>query len=522
MVKMPARSKLHLVALLGLTAACLGWDLWAVLGDLRVSSSDSFTSDALWLWEWFRGINDSGWEGWVNPKGSVATTVGLVLLWVVGQVPQATRLVSVLAHAALIFQANDLGRRLGQRPGAGLWAALICATCPMVFGWCRLDFREPVLAVMVMAGLQVMVRVRPDRWLPMILLGLLLALGVMTKPTYVVFMCVPGIWFLALRVRDLGSALRVLAMLAVMAATMAPWIGHVGRELIFVYPKMATSAPGSEVVEKLIYYMALPGVLPLVALALISAAWLALSREVDRQEIALLAGTVLLSLLMFLVVFDRWSRYIVPLLPPAAVLAGAGLHRLQRLLPHKIGLGLAGVTAAALLALMAALTVGGLETDEDREHHCGLLQPDPRPRDGYVRAMTALAPDGGDVLVAHDSMTAFAATSHYGEIGRFRGVKAANIELEDARRALAEGQAVKVLLVRGKPGVLLSAAAITKLWPRREAWETEAGLPHLAAPALWLAAHPHRCSSWATDPDGLRFGACVVRAGAAAPREIAK
>ena len=516
MLNSSARSKGHLVALLGLAVFCLGWDLWAVLRDQRVSSSDSFTSDALWLWEWFGGINEAGWEGWVNPKGSVATTAGLVLLWLVGQVPQATRLVSVLAHVALIFQADDLGRRLGRSPGAGLYAALFCGTCPMVFGWCRLDFREPALAVMVMAGIQVMVRVRPDRWLPMIGLGLLLALGVMTKPTYVVFMCVPGVWFLALRVRNPGHAARVLAMVAVMAAVMAPWLSHVGRELFLVYPKMATSAPGSEVVEKLYYYMGLPGVLPLLLLALASTVWLALSREVDRRErdeIALLAGTVLLSLLMFLLVFDRWSRYIVPLLPPAAVLAEAGVHRLQRLLPRKVGLGLAGLSAAALLAAMAALTVGALEsTGEDREHHSGLLQPDLQSRDGYVRAMTALAPDGGDVLVAHDSVTAFSATSHYGEIGRFRGVKANTVELADARRMLAEGQAVKVLLVRGHPKVPLTAAALEKLWPERQEWETEAGLPRLADPVLWLAARPHRCTAWATDPDGLKYGACVVRA----------
>ena len=501
------------IALLGLVVFSLGWDLWAVLTDQRISTSDSFTGDALWLWEWLQGINEAGWEGLVNPKGSVATALGFGLLLAVGQVPQATRLVSVLAHGALIFQAHDLGRRLGRGQAAGLWAALLCATCPMIFGWCRLDYREPMLAVMVLAGIQVMVRVRPTRTLPMVLLGLLLALGVMTKPTYVVFMCVPGVWFLALRVRALSHAARVLAMMVTMAAVMAPWLRHVGHELLFVYPKMATTAPGAEVTDKLVYYLQMPGVLPLLALALISAAALALFGDVDRRELALYAGTVLLSLLLFFLVFDKWSRYIVPLLPPAAVLAGVGLARLQARLPRSAGLGLAGLSAAALLVLVGALSVSGLESNRlDRDHACGLLQPDPRPRDGHVRAMKALAPHGGDVLVAHDSMTAFASTSQNGEIGRFRGVKGRPMELAEARRRLAAGKAVKVLLVRDRPEVPLTTGEINKLWPERQQWETEAGLPRLADPALWLAGQPRRrCSFWAPDPDGLRYGACVVK-----------
>ena len=514
--KIPRERIWSLAALAALTAYSLGWDLWAVFSDQRISSSDSFTSDSLWLWEWLEGINEAGWEGLVNPKGSVATALGCVLLMVVGQVPQATRLVSVLAHGALIFQAHDLGRRLGRSQRAGLWSALLCATAPMIFGWCRLDYREPLLAVMVLAGIQVMVRITPTRTWPMLLLGVLLALGVMTKPTYVVFMCLPGVWFLALRVRTPGQAARVLAMLAVMAAVMTPWLRHVGHELLFVYPKMATSAPGAEVADKLLYYLWLPGVLPLAGLALLSAAGLALFSDVDRRELILLAGTLLLSMLLFFVVFDRWSRYIVPALPPAAVLLGVGAARLQGRLPRRAGVAAAGLFAAALLALVGALSLTGLESNrQDREHQCGLLQPDPRPRGGYVKAMDALAKIGGDgdheVLVAHDSLTAFSATSHYGEIGRFRGVKAQALELADARRRLAAGKQVKVLLVRHHPEVPLTEAALKKLWPERQQWESEAGLPRLADPVLWLASRPHRCFFWAKDPDNLKYGACTVK-----------
>ena len=514
---MPGNGIRSLAALVGLAAFSLGWDLWAVLGDQRISSSDSFTSDALWLWEWLQGINEAGWEGLVNPKGSVATTLGFAMLALVGQVPQATRLVSVLAHGALIFQAHDLGRHLGRSSQAGLWSALLCATSPMVFGWCRLDYREPMLAVMVLAGIQLMVRVRPTRTLPMVLLGVLLALGVMTKPTYVVFMCVPGIWFLLRHVRGVGAAARVLAMLATMAVVLTPWLRHVGHELIFVYPKMATSAPGAEVTEKLIYYLWLPGVLPLVLLATLSAVGLALWTSVDRWEVLLLAGTVLLSLLLFFVVFDRWSRYIVPLLPPAAVLVGVATARLQGRLPRRAGNVIGALLATALLVMVGLLSVCGLESNRlDREHSCGLLQPDPRPRNGYVRAMAALAridgDDGSEVLVAHDSLTAFSATSHYGEIGRFRGVKAAIIELADARRRLAGAKLVKVLLVRHQAKVPLTPAALKKLWPERQQWESEAGLPRLADPVFWLAAQPRRrCFFRATDPDGLQYAACEVR-----------
>ena len=502
------------LALVGLTLYSLGWDLWAVFSDQAISSSDSYTSDSLWLWEQLQGINEAGWEGLVNPKGSVATALGFVLLLVVGQVPQATRLVSVLAHGALIFQTHDLGRRLGGGHAAGLWSALLCASCPMVYGWCRLDYREPLLAVAVLGGLQLMLRLDLRRTLPVLLLGLVLALGVMTKPSYVVFMCVPGVWFLLRRLRGVGAGARVLLMLVVMGAALAPWLRHVGPELLFVYPRMATSEPGSELYDKAVYYFALPGVLPLLALALVASAGLLLWARKQRWEVTLLAGTVALSMVLFLTLFDKWSRYIVPLLPPAAVLSGVAAARVQARLPvlwRRVG---AGAVAAVLLALMALLSLRGLESNrEDREHGAGLLAPDPRPRNGYARAMARLRTVGPQVLVVHDSLVAFSAAVHFKEIGRFRGVTNEIIELDEARRLLAGGRPLPVLLVRRHPDVPLKPAPLRKLWPRRQEWEDDANLPRLADPLFWLARQGprRRCMLWITDPEGTRYGACVVR-----------
>jgi len=189
-------------ALAALIAFSLGWDLWAVLTDLRLSGSDTFTPQLLSAYENYQQSGLGGIIGWMGQTGykePLAPLLTMPLLLILDQVPLAPRLVSVLAHAVLTWQCYHLARCLGGRVWAGLWAALIMITTPLIFGWARLSFHEPLLAVMVLGALQVMARAPLVRFRQAVLLGLLLGLDLLTKLSFIVFMVAPGVWFVLRR-----------------------------------------------------------------------------------------------------------------------------------------------------------------------------------------------------------------------------------------------------------------------------------------------------------------------------------
>jgi hypothetical protein len=500
------------VALIGLLAIVLGWDLWAVIQDQRPSGSDTFTPFSIHLYQLLAG-EEEGWRRALDPKGPFATLLGTTLLLLVGKVPLATRLLSVLCHGALLLQTYDLGRQLGRSRRAGLWAALICGTHPLIFGWCRLDYHEALLCVMVCGSLQLMLRADLSRLRPALLLGLVLGLGTLTKISFTAYIAAPGIWIVArrcLRPPRTAVLLRLGAVLGVMAAVTSPWLFVVGPELP-AYLKMATQQTGS--LEKALDYLALPGSWQLLLAAGVFAVVLWRSGPIDRWELALVAAQVLVSTLLLFMVFDPGSRYLVPVFPAAAVLTGAGLGWIQQRGPGRAG-PLAWGLAAALLGLHAGLSLAGVEEPDHRrrEEGAGLVAPDPRPYLAFPRALAALRPHGHRVLLVHDSARALVATEGLDQIWRFRGMKVELATLAWARQELRHRRPVPVILVRRPAGDQLSSSQplhASRAWPA----EPPGVSVYAREPekTTWLARqHQRRRLLVTTDPDGTRYVAYRV------------
>jgi 4-amino-4-deoxy-L-arabinose transferase-like glycosyltransferase len=444
--------KTEQLCLVLLVALLLAWDLWALVVDRQITiGPDSF------LYHTLRVLGDLDRGGGATalfleaPKGPVPAALALVLVQLVGQVPLATRLLSTLAHGVLVLQTHDLGRRLGESPRAGLWAALVCGTAPMVVGWSRMDYPELLLAAMLLATLQLLQRVTLDRMIPAVVLGVTLGLGILTKPGFVIYVIGPGLWFLYVRLRSRRALARAAVTLVAMAAVAGPWLlvnaGMIGQNIAGATHLHAGAW------EKARSYLSLPGIWPLLLVFVAATVGLWRHRSATRPLLAPLALTVLIPLGLLLLVFDAWSRYLVPVIPTAAVVVGAGISELQgRFSRHRYpALIAAAGLVGTLLALFVWLNLSTPLPSPVRSQQAGMLSPNPRPLAGLERAISALGSHGRSVLLVFASPEVFGYTEGLvvpSEVWRLRGLELEPIDLTSARHLLAGGDPLPVLLVQ--------------------------------------------------------------------------
>lgn len=252
-----------------------------------------------------------------------------------------------LGMAAVYVLARDLGGG-----AAGAVAAVAFGTAPfVVFSMLRFQLDLP-LAAMVALALVALGRAenfaRPG-W--SLAAGLLVGLGLLTKPTFPLYVAVPVVGAAA-RVRR-GREVASLALAALVAALVAlPWYGprlmglaqQVGAR---AFAQAAESGyPGALTVEALALYPR--WFVPQFGVVATALAAVGLLVALGRRWI-LLVASLLLPLLPLLLVQNKNLRYTLPLLPLAAVLAGLGFAVLRR--PAQL-------VAGALLAAAALVHVG--------------------------------------------------------------------------------------------------------------------------------------------------------------------
>ena len=444
-------------ALLAIIAFFSSWNLWAIVTDNQLTmGQDCFLYPALHVASEIReGNGDLSRLFLWGAKGPVGTLLGLLFSYLVGVAPVGGRLVSVLAHAALVALSFSLGRRLTGRAVAGLWAAFICGATPMLFGWARLEYPEMVLAVVVLAAIRMVLRRDLERPWPAMWLGVLFGLGIMTKVGFVAFMVVPGLWLLARHLRGpRPAALKSLALtLGAMALLVAPWIvfnfGPIYENL-----RGSTTTADLSVLEKVVDYLELTGMKPLLAMTAAALVVLWLSPRVRRPDLILLGLFTGLSLLLFMLVFDSWSRYIVPILAVAAVLTGCGVHQLGQKLPRPARLAagaLFGVGALAWFIWLNTTPVQDLGTR--RELTAGMLSPDRRQYMAYPRAVAELrARTGADAMILFDSPETSGRVEGLDMIQRiwgFNGYVLRNTSLRETKARLASGHPAGIMVVSG-------------------------------------------------------------------------
>jgi len=524
----PAISRRAIQLLLaGLLVFVLGWDVWAVVQDRRLTGSDTFTPK---LVELATSLEQGQLRRWLraeDPKGPVPAVLALPLLYAVGDGPLAARLLSVLSHGGLILLAFALARQIGGRRSAGLWAALLCATSPMVFGWCRLDYPEPLLALLLLAALLLMMQPR----LPWLALGVCLALALMVKLSLAVLMLGPALW-LAVRhlhhIRQQGAWRALLPPIlcgAVFLALIAPWLLH-NLQMVLVNLNDTHHELAMMGRTRTLGYLHLPTIGPLLAMALLALAvlWSDGTRQ-QRWQLALLGSCIVASLVIFLTSFTYWSRYLMPTTTVMAVVAGAGLDRAQHRLRPRVRQAL-GVAAAVLLTgQLAVVSLVGLPTRLPREHYSGLLTPDRRPHDGYQRALSALQRLKQPMLVVYDSVFAMHRTEGIDAIWRRRNLALPVIPPRDLITDYQPGQELSVLLVSGMRDPDRSATDLSQL-VSREAWRNM--LPHdtellyYREVLSWLARQKEvRQLVSTTDPGDLRYVALQVTCDGVPPHDPA-
>jgi dolichyl-phosphate-mannose-protein mannosyltransferase/DUF2993 family protein len=236
-----------------------------------------------------------------------------------------------------------LGKRIFDA-GAGLLAAFLLVTAPfVVFAATTFQLDLP-LTGMVAVALYLLVRTETfssNRW--SFALGVGLALGMLTKPPFPVYVLPPLLWVGWRAWRDtrdrptrerhmrLG---RFLAALVIAGAVALPWYGPrlLGLPLQIMNRSFKNAAleqkPETLSVEGLLYY---PATFPVQfgVLAALLFLWGLWTLRRDRACRAFLWTATLVPLLIFCSIQNKNLRYTLPILPAAALVAAAGARAVR-------------------------------------------------------------------------------------------------------------------------------------------------------------------------------------------------
>lgn len=266
----------------------------------------------------------------------------------------------ILAFLALGMAATYLlGRRVADR-GTGLAAALLFATAPfVVFSTLRFQLDLPLAAMVATALWALAATERFTRAHPALLAGLVLGLGMLTKPTFPVYVLPPMVLMLP-RVRARGPWINVAVTGLVALAVSLPWYGlrlmgmlsQIGSRSF----KQAAESGHPEPMSwaAVAYYPRLSvtqfGVIAVLALAA------GLVVAIRRRQ-GMIVAALLVPFLVFTSIQNKNLRYTLPLLPVAAIVAAMALSALgRRAKPVAVGVAvLAGIAqvSATMFAVPA-------------------------------------------------------------------------------------------------------------------------------------------------------------------------
>lgn len=229
-----------------------------------------------------------------------------------------------------------LGRRLIDAP-TGLTAALIFGAAPfVVYSATNFQLDLPLAAAAILALLVLIGTEEFSGFWGSVLLGLLLALGMLIKPPFAVYLFPPLalVGWRALRARDRGKRLLNLAAALLLGSALSlPWYGprlfglpmQVGNRAF----KQAAEAgyPDTLTASSLLFYpRALLPMFGLLAGLLFVWGLLALARKPAARGLLWAASVVPFGLFLF--IQNKNLRYVLPLFPVAALIAAAGLRAL--------------------------------------------------------------------------------------------------------------------------------------------------------------------------------------------------
>lgn len=336
-------------ALVGLVAALLPFGVRVVLLD----DAPAYFQDA--ILQPVTAAHDALGEGGLGPAlgelvadpktGPLPLTVGLLSFVLLGPGLAAIRLGSLLCYLALLLLTHAITRRAGGSRTAATWATLLCGTAPLLYGFSRLEFPDIYVATLFAACLLVILRGHLTTR-SALLLGVLTGLGLLTKLSFLPCLLTPGIWFVAGHLTRAGRRrLPQLALAAAVALALAAGWYLTRLEMVAEIAAQSSQNTGAgahgndfpllDVIrgkgdQLLLTLWGRPGMALLWLLAAV--ALLPGANTLARHGRTTLVHASLL-LCLVLLIFDPYSRYLLPAIPPAAALAGIGLARIIGRLP---------------------------------------------------------------------------------------------------------------------------------------------------------------------------------------------
>lgn len=315
----------------------------------------------------------------------LALIYGTLLSFITGLSREMVRLGGVLLHVLLLFQVRSVVLSLTSCRTSALAGMWLTATCPLIAGWYRLDFPEPITGVMVLATLQAALRTDLRRTRDAALLGLAVGLGSLSKLTFDLFMLAPAIYFLATTVRSWRQAANALVAVGVTLLACGWWYITNFNDILINY-RMSTSAQWELMGRLQVYFLDVPWNILWTAAALAAAVLVLWRRTVAPRAVGLLL-TCLGSGYALLGVFDAQERYAIPLQPVTCVLAALGVAALLR----RRGPAAHRRTLLALVAGLAILPGGlnlvrGNDDPEATRLRMGLLHFEDQDFSGFRRA----------------------------------------------------------------------------------------------------------------------------------------
>ncbi len=494
---------------MGVVGFAGAWHLWAVLADNRLSgcSADIIVTPTLMA---ITALEDGKWldllRGLPGPKGPVAPALGALFSLAAGDVVIGCRLLSVAAHGVAVVQVYDLGRFLPLGPRVRLLAPLYVALSPLIYGWARLEFHEPLLTVFVLGALQLMLRglTRPRT---AVALGLVMGLGLLTKLSYPLFMLVPGLWFVARQARTVRKAALLALALGIMAALAGPWL-WISRPAIAM--NLQGSSHGPEIWLEVLRQALQDHVIVMLVLGTASALLLWWRRGTDRWVVALLWLMPLVSLAMFALRFRYWTRYMVPVYPVMALLCAGVAGRAADRLPRRVAWPLGVALALWMVVSFVETNVAHwADIATNREYDQGMLAPDQGDYNGYTTATRYFRQK--DLPVLQVVLPGFAHTrwTDMTSVLVSRGLGTRRMELHRLLKGRWTGKPMGVLMIghipHQDPGIYQQ-----KCPP----WHAELYTSNVVPPGVGalLRRTQLRCLVTVVEPDNLGFAALWFRA----------
>ena len=367
------------LAIAGLIVWVLAWGLRTCLLDTELAMTDNLLGHANQL---HGSISDGNvgdaWSmlfagGFHPPLPSLVATL---LASLMGFGPETVRISCLLLHPVAMVQVYWLSRALCSNRNVAAFACLLTATVPMIFGWFRSDFPEPLTTVFVLATLHALLVTDLRRPWPAVRLGMLTGLGALAKLSFMVFILLPAIYFAFRRIRDARSlAMAGLALLS--ALLVCGWWYIPSFQAILTNLHLSTGgAQEGAHLSRIVDYLWMPAGNLILTLAAVAGAAIAFcDKAVDRPRLVLLLLCWGGSYLMFLLVFDFWARYILPLLPLSCVLTALAWGKLAGWLGPRARLAVLGCVT---LVMLGSFTFFNLSSSHHSRQFLGLIFPSTR------------------------------------------------------------------------------------------------------------------------------------------------